>query len=120
VNPGDRRPWTQRVLDLVADGVHDRDELIERATPWVPQGHAYRVRERVRQNELERTRAQIRGRGPSQRRSAVEVHRIGARIVIRDTLRMLVKHRRLVRIGDRYLLPPSLDATRTARPEAGS
>lgn len=99
------RPWTRRVLDLIDEGVHDRAELIRLATPFVPEGHAYRKREQVNA-QVRRDSARRRGGEVAQprklERSAREIHSSGARTVLRETLNNLVKIGHLVREGDNF------------------
>lgn len=90
------RPWTTYILRLVEQGILDREEIIQRTIPFVPQGHAYRVRER--QNERA-SRARVLD---ARVRTSSEIHRIGARQVIASTLHNQVRTGYLVREGDRY------------------
>lgn len=99
------RPWRARVLEVLDAGVEDLEEIYLRVTPWVPQGHAFR--------ERERHNARYRNRHPRQNgepsaprpviRSAAEIHRIGARQVIRKTLQNLVKDGYIVRTETGYV-----------------
>ena len=81
-----RYPWTVEILRLIDEGVTDREDVITRTIPFVPIGHAYRIRERV--NADQTTRRAKRGQvivGP-RTTSMSEMHRIGARHVITSTL----------------------------------
>jgi hypothetical protein len=102
--PYPMRPWTLRALALIDEGVTRRDELIELCTPFVPQGHAYRIREIERQRSQRRHRAVARTdrtHAVSERMST-EIHRVGARIVISNMLRGLVQNGTLTRDGDHF------------------
>lgn len=111
------RPWTRHLLGLIEAGIHDRATLIERTTPFVPQGHAFRSREIARARQVARDRTK-RGDDLSKplkrdlERSAAHIHRVGAAQVIRLTLSNLEKAGRIVRdeTGHYYLL------TQTERP----
>jgi hypothetical protein len=110
--PTPKRPWTLHLLKLVDSGVHDRSELIERSLHWVPQGHAYRQRERDRANsaaKIDRLRPH-RARLRPQQRCADEVYEIGARRVVSTTLKNLIRRGVLVRDGETIARP-----TRSAR-----
>lgn len=100
------RPWTERILALIDAGVTERSEIIRRTVAFVPQGHAYRMRETT--NQRLRERRAINGHTPVARESchsASELHRIGATAVIGRTINSLVRHGTLVRIGDEYRRP---------------
>ena len=100
--PNPMRPWTIRALALIDEGVTHRDELIELCTPFVPQGKAYRMRETERVRQRARF-VSISGRTHAvAERLPIEVHRVGARIVISQTLRGLVTNGTLVRDGDHF------------------
>ncbi len=104
------RPWTRRILELVAQGVTDREAIISGAIAWVPQGYAYRKREQknasaARQWEARRPEDAGRRETPRRERSAAEVHRIGAREVLSHKLNDLVRQGYLVREGDQYRYP---------------
>jgi hypothetical protein len=105
LNPN-ARPWTCEIYRLVMAGVSHRDDIIRLATPHVPQGHAYRERERVREG-FKRRYARKRGGPPIKpmpelQRTPAEIHAFGARLIIRKTLGSLVSTGRIVRDGDHY------------------
>ena len=101
--PTPRRPWTVRVLELIDQGVTNREAIIEQASPYVPQGHAYRRREWSRLYEERKTRERgVPAREPRPR-SCAEIHRIGARVVISQSLEQMVRRGVLIRVEDTYL-----------------
>lgn len=103
------RPWTRRLLDLIDDGITDHDELIRRAVPWVPQGHAFRMREqnnaRFRERYAAKHPSAIRRPNQVRRSTPTELHRVGARLVLTRSLRNLVHHGHLTRDGTTYARP---------------
>ena len=109
-----RRPWTVRILELVDAGVTHREEIVEQTLPFVPIGHAHRTRERQRLHQQARARATGKTLTPRPK-SMAEVHRIGAREVIRQTCHSLVLYGHLVRDGDHLRRPTS----QGQRPAAG-
>lgn len=101
-----QRPWTREVLVIVARGTTDREEIIRKATPFVPVGHAFRLREQKRRLQGAKYRRRYPD-APSFRprdRTIAEVQRIGARTAIVKSLRSLVGSRHLVREGNHYFL----------------
>lgn len=96
--PTPMRPWTRQLLMLVDIGITDREDLIRRAAPYVPIGHAHRTRERDR----------LRCGGPQARvhLTTAEIHAIGARTVLHRSLKKLVERGQLVRNGNHYHRPP--------------
>ena len=96
------RPWTQRILQLIDEGVTDREALITGATPFVPQGHAHRVRERQNKRMAARRREEGRPQGSGRITSTSEAYRVGARQVVHKALQNLCKCGRLVRDGDQF------------------
>jgi hypothetical protein len=91
-----------QLLALVDAGVTDRSELIERTVHYVPHGHAYRQREHDRADaaaKTERRAPERRQLGPRER-CADDIYLIGARRVVSQTLRNLVRRGLLVRNGD--------------------
>jgi hypothetical protein len=98
------RPWTVRILELVDAGVTHREEVIEQTLPFVPIGHAHRARERQRLSQQARPRLTDRTLTPRPKGLA-EVHRIGARTIIRETIATLLTHGHLVREGDHLRRP---------------
>lgn len=103
------RPWTRRLLDLIDEGITDHDELVSRAVPWVPQGHAFRTREESnarfrRRYAVAHPTATPRG-NQVRRYTPTELHRVGARLVLTRCLRNLVRTGRLVRDGTTYTRP---------------
>jgi hypothetical protein len=102
-----RRPWTERIYDLLADGPIEREQLIEQTIAWVPQGHAYRAREQQRAHSNARSVPLTDRRARPARRSATELHRIGARLVVVKAIRQLIRNGKLVHEGSYYRLPDS-------------
>lgn len=101
------RPWTIRILELIDEGVTAREDLIRRASASVPLGHAFRARETMRLKAVRKHRER-RPDAPRLARpklSSTEVHRVGARQVLTDTLAGLVRSGRLVRTGDEFRRP---------------
>jgi len=96
------RPWTERIIQLVDEGVTERETIIAKATPWVPQGHAFRVRESRNARARAKDRARGRAAGTQPKVSIYEVHRVGARHVIRTSLAGLCQCGVLTREGDHY------------------
>ena len=94
--PTPMRPWTRQMLELIDAGVTEREEIIRLTTPFVPQGHAYRVRESANER-LRRRRSGVRRMlelAPS------EIHRIGARRAIILSLHNQIRDGHLIRDGD--------------------
>ena len=112
-----RRPWTQAVFDVLAAGPAHRDLIVELASPWVPQGHAYRAREYQRVRYMRRSRGSDVRLG-RRRVSDAELHRIGARVVVNRTLAQLVRAGRIERDGDVYRLPVRSAGCASARDSA--
>jgi hypothetical protein len=108
------RPWTVRILELVDAGVTHREEVIAQTIPFVPIGHAHRARERQRLSQQARPRATERTLTPRPKALA-EVHRIGARTVVRETIATLLTHGHLVRDGE-HLRRPSHGQRHAADP----
>lgn len=102
-----RRPWTQHLLQLVDSGVTHAEELIRLTTPLVPMGHAFRKREMVNGHARERHREAGHPSAPTPRRprEPIDVHRIGARLVLRDCLHGLVRTGHLVQDGEHFRRP---------------
>ena len=98
------RPWTARILELVDQGITHREDIVERAAPWVPVGHAYRVREGHRRHQLRR-RSGEEDTPPRRELTMAEIHRLGARVVIVKAVGALTVTGTLVREGDHYRRP---------------
>jgi hypothetical protein len=98
--PTPMRPWTRRILDLIDAGVTDREEIIRLTTPFVPQGHAYRVREST--NERQRRRSSSSSEPRRLNVTPSEMHRIGARGAIRASLANQLRDGYLIRDGDQF------------------
>jgi len=99
------RPWTERILQVVDQGITDREAIITATMAYVPQGHAYRVREHESVKSLERARAAGIPEGKRRQVTAVQVHRSGARRIINSTLHSLCRCGHLVRDGHHYRRP---------------
>lgn len=112
------RPWTVRILELIDAGITHREDIVEQTLPFVPLGHAHRTRERQRLNAHRRPRLTDVRLTPRPKTLA-EVHRVGARQVIGETLQTLVRHGHLVRDGD-HLRRPSQGPAVPAAPEGGA
>lgn len=107
--PNHPRPWTERILSLVDAGVTERAEIVRRTIPFVPQGHAFRVRE-INNEKLRRSHA-VDGVVPPPRtrvRSLSEIHRIGAGHVVRHAIHALLQSGTLVRDGPDHLRRPEV------------
>lgn len=111
------RPWTRRILELVDSGVTERTEVIRQTIPFVPQGHAYRTRERDLERLRHRTSVAYEERirngetphhGPFGPRAVdpIDCHEVGARMVIRHTILKLIRGGHLV-LADGHLVRPS-------------
>ena len=87
------RPSTVRLLQLVDEGVTERDEAMRRTIPWVPPGTAFRVR--ASHNAAMRAKYAARygstPAGPRPDPCAYEVHRRGAMRVLQKTLNSLLQ-----------------------------
>lgn len=99
------RPWTERIMKLVDNGITEREAIIIGTLPFVPQGHAYRVREHESMRSLQRARAAGIPEGKRRQLTAVQVHRTGARRVVAHTLNSLCRTGHLVRDGNHYRRP---------------
>lgn len=99
------RPWTERIMQVVDSGITEREAIIDATMAFVPQGHAYRVREHESARSLERARAAGIPQGKRREVTAIQVHRSGARRVIARTLVSLCRCGRLVRDGHHYRRP---------------
>jgi len=113
------RPWTERLLAVVEaePGIHI-EEAIRRVTPFVPQGHAYRAREKRMESQARRWR---RANGLPEElprtttrppKHPTEAHRIGARVVLTDAIWGLTKGGRLVRVDNSLFPAAQAGATR--------
>ena len=99
--PTPLRPWTLEILRLVEAGTSDEEEVIRLATPFVPQGHAWRTREAYRLKSAAAVERKLNGARVRERHlrpiTPAEIHRIGARMVIRAALRQLAESGRVIR-----------------------
>lgn len=111
--PTPMRPWTIRLLELIEGGVSHREDLIRGASPFVPVGHAYRVREQFRMKAAQKFRRRYPDAPELTRapRSTTEIHRVGARLVLDSCLHSLVANGRLIREGDHYRLHRPVEST---------
>lgn len=90
-------PWYDRIVEVLADGEwHRREELIQAAIPLVPPGQAHRAAEKDR---VRRSQSPTRVRGDQATAIAA-----GARRLVDEALRGLVRYGRVWRDGDRYQL----------------
>jgi hypothetical protein len=99
--PGELRPWTRRILELLEEGPLPREEIVQRTIPYVPQGHAFRAREYARQKAMRYSRQNGHALGsPKATVTPGQIHEAGARIVIKKALQGLVDRGTVVRDGD--------------------
>lgn len=89
------------MMELIDAGITDREEIIRLTTPFVPQGHAYRVRESTNERLRRRRGGEPRHIEPS----PSEIHRIGARQSITKALHIQVRCGYLVIDGTRVRRP---------------
>jgi hypothetical protein len=94
-----RRPWTERILQLVDAGITEREEIVRRTIPFVPQGHAYRVRE-ITNARMRRRYGYVDAAPRNLNRTPGELHRVGAGAVINQAIHNLTRCGVLVRDGD--------------------
>ena len=95
------RPWTAELLRLVDAGVHSREEIIKRLTPFIPQGYAYRCWERNRDRQRAMPRSTDRRFVTDHSDPSIwAIHRSGARFVIQRCLLGLRANGTLIVDGD--------------------
>jgi hypothetical protein len=92
--PAPLAPWTQVMLDRLADGRwHSADELLALALPTIPQQRC------LRETERERARKRVGDASPAHQSDPVLR---GARDIVRKTLHGFVRYGRVEHEGDRY------------------
>jgi hypothetical protein len=97
-----RAPWTDRILELLADGEwHTYDELAAAAGPLVPPGHARRTAERNRRSNARTGHSSEHGRV----RPADELA-VGRRHIVVAAIRSLTRSSKVEARDGRVRVPP--------------